>query len=79
MNKLLNYIRRMLKVHSPSKVWHDVEKIRAQAFLQGYKQGRKDERMEIIFATVTPNMIREACGLEPIEEGETKWQQHLTK
>lgn len=73
MNKLLNYIRRMLKVHSPSKVWHDVEKIRAQAFLQGYKQGRKDESMEIIFATVTPNMIREACGLAPIEKGKIKW------
>lgn len=67
MNKLLDYIRRVLKVHSPCRVWYDVEKISAQAFLQGYEQGRKDERMEMIFATVTPNMIREACGLEPIE------------
>lgn len=67
MNKLLNYIRRMLKVHSPCKVWHDVEKIRAQAFLQGYEQGRKDERMEMISATVTPNRVRAAYGLESIE------------
>lgn len=73
MNKLLDYIRRMLKRHSPNKKWSKIEKIRAQAFLQGYKQGRKDERMEIIFATVTPNMIREACGLEPIEKGDTEW------
>lgn len=67
MNKLLDYIRRVLKVHSPCRVWHDVEKIRVQAFLQGYKQGRKDERMEIIFTTVIPNMVRAAYGLESIE------------
>lgn len=72
MNKLLDYIRRILKVHLPSKEWPDIEKIKAQAFLQGYEQGRKDERMEMIFSTIAPNMIREACGLEPIEKGETK-------
>lgn len=73
MNKLLEHIRRMLKIHSPNKEWSKIEKIRTQAFLQGYKQGRKDERMEIIFATVIPNMIREACGLAPIEKGKIKW------
>ena len=70
MNKLLDYIRRMLKVHSPSKGLSDIEKNKTQFFLQGYEQGRKDERMEMIFTTITPNMIREACGLEPIEKGE---------
>lgn len=67
MNKLLDYIRRILKIHSPNKEWPKIEKIKTQAFLQGYEQGRKDERMEMICATVTPNMIRAAYGLESIE------------
>lgn len=65
---LMDWLRRMFKVHSPSKEWPDIEQIKTQAYIEGYEQGRKDERLEIIYTTVTPNMIREACGLEPIKK-----------
>lgn len=79
MNKLLDYILRILKVDSLSNELPIIDEIKTQAFLEGYERGRKDKEIEMIFATVTPNMIREACGLEHIEEGETEWQQHLMK
>lgn len=72
MNMVMNWLRSLVfKVHSPSKEWPDIEKIKTQAYIEGYEQGRKDERLEIIYTTVTPNMIRKVCGLEPIKE-ETK-------
>lgn len=72
MNKLLDYILRILKVDSLDNEIPIIDKIKAQAFLEGYEQGRKDKEIEMIFATITPNMIREVCGLENIEEGEIK-------
>lgn len=72
MNKLLDYILRILKVDSLDNEIPIIDKIKTQAFLEGYEQGRKDKEIEMIFATVTPNMIREAFGLEHIEEGEIK-------
>lgn len=70
MNNALSYLSMLFKRHSPSKEWLDIEKFKTQAYMEGYKQGRKDERMELIFITITPNVIIEACGLESIEKGE---------
>lgn len=65
---IMNWLRSVFKVHSPTKEWPDIYENKSQAYIAGYKQGRKDERQEMIFTTVTPNMIREACGLEHIKE-----------
>ena len=43
-----------------------------RAYMEGYEQGRKDEKIVMVSEKMTPNMIREALGLEPVEKGEIK-------
>lgn len=72
MSKLRDYLQKCFKVHLSSKEWGDVvreagkNRILNEAYMSGYNTGLKTGRQEAIFETVTPNKIREECGLDPI-------------
>lgn len=72
MINLLDHLRKVFHCHLPSKEWGDAfreaekNRILNEAYLSGYNAGLKAGRQEYIFEKVTPNKIREACGLDPI-------------
>lgn len=73
MNKQLRYISKFLKRNFPCEKRPDIKKIElTRAYMEGYEQGRKDEKIVMVSEKMTPNMIMEALGLEPVEKGEIK-------
>jgi hypothetical protein len=73
MNKKLWYITKFLERNLPREKRPDIKKIElTRAYMEGYEQGRKDERLVMVSEKMTPNTIREALGLETVEKGEIK-------
>lgn len=72
MTNPIDYIRKIFHRHSPSKEFEDnireVEKNKSltESYLSGYNAGLSYGRQEYIFEKVTPDEIREVCGLDPI-------------
>lgn len=64
----------MLGIHSPSEMMvqagSQCEYVRG--YMDGYKQGKKDERTETVYKKYTMNEIREACGFSRVEKEEVK-------
>lgn len=73
MNKKLWYITKFLERNLPREKRPDIKKIElTRAYMEGYERGRKDEKLAMVSEKITPNMIREAFGLESVEKGDLK-------